>query len=72
MSDAFKFAHGNCAFQIDCLEVTVSILDERIDQAIAILLNQDHGYGLSSIGVVRLLDVLRGETDDISTPGQSL
>lgn len=67
-SDAFKFAHGNCAFQIECLEATVSILDERLDQAIGFLLQPDIGYGLSPIGVVQLLNLLRGEHDDIRAP----
>lgn len=55
-------------FQIECLEATVSILDERIDQAISFLLHPDVGYGLSAIGVVQLINLLRGEHDDLGTP----
>lgn len=58
-------------WRLDVLETTISILDERIDQAIAFLLHPDTGYGLSAVGVVQLINLLRGEDDGpLRTPGQ--
>lgn len=63
---------GGDQFRIDALEAEVAILDERLDLALRYLQgNQDIGYGLSPIGVITLINILRGESDDFGTQGQS-
>jgi hypothetical protein len=61
---------GGEQFTIDCLEAERDILNDRIRLALYYLQgNQDIGYGMSPIGVITLINMLRGEDDDFTTPG---
>jgi hypothetical protein len=65
--------HSSDAFTIDCLEAERDILNERINLALMYLQgNQDIGYGMSPIGVITLINMLRGEDDELPFGTQGL
>ncbi len=60
--------HGNCEFQLDMMQATLDVFEDRINVALSYLMLPDVGYGLSPVGVENVINLLRGEADELGNP----